>query len=77
MRELSDETLKKIAHELTENLRQNITVDWSARESVRAKLRLMVKRILRKYKYPPDQQDAAIALVLQQAEALGETWMAT
>lgn len=77
VRELSDETLKKIAHELTENLRQNITVDWSARESVRAKLRLMVKRILRKYKYPPDQQDAAIALVLQQAEALGETWMAT
>lgn len=57
VRELSDETLKKIAHELTENLRQNITVDWSARESVRAKLRLMVKRILRKYKYPPDQQE--------------------
>ena len=49
---LSDETLKKIAHELTANLRQNLTVDWSQRESVRAKLRLMVKRILRKYKYP-------------------------
>lgn len=48
-----DETLKKIAHELTENLRKNITVDWSKRESVRASLRLMVKRILRKYKYPP------------------------
>ena len=74
MRELSDETLKKIAHELTENLRQNITVDWSARESVRAKLRLMVKRILRKYKYPPDQQDATVELVLQQAKALGEAW---
>jgi type I restriction enzyme R subunit len=74
VRELSDETLKKIAHELTENLRQNITVDWSARESVRAKLRLMVKRILRKYKYPPDQQDAAVELVLRQAEALGEAW---
>jgi len=74
VRELSDETLKKIAHELTENLRQNITVDWSARESVRAKLRLMVKRILRKYKYPPDQQDGAVELVLQQAEALGEAW---
>lgn len=74
VRELSDETLKKIAHELTENLRQNITVDWSARESVRAKLRLMVKRILRKYKYPPDQQETAIDLVLQQAEALGEAW---
>ena len=74
VRELSDETLKKIAHELTENLRQNITVDWSARESVRAKLRLMVRRILRKYKYPPDQQDAAVELVLRQAEALGEAW---
>ncbi|MCK9608049.1 MAG: type I restriction endonuclease subunit R [Methylomonas sp.] len=75
VRELTDETLKLIAHELTENLRQNITVDWSQRESVRAKLRLMVKRILRKYKYPPDQQEAAIELVLQQAQALGEAWM--
>ncbi|CAB3690893.1 type I restriction endonuclease subunit R [Paraburkholderia rhynchosiae] len=74
VRELSDETLKKIAHELTENLRQNITVDWSERESVRARLRLMVKRILRKYKYPPDQQDGAVELVLQQAQALGEAW---
>jgi type I restriction enzyme R subunit len=59
--------LKKIAHELTENLRQNVTVDWSVRESVRARLRLMVKRILRKYKYPPDQQEGAVELVLQQA----------
>jgi type I restriction enzyme R subunit len=74
VRELSDEILKKIAHELTENLRKNLTVDWSARESVRAKLRLMVKRILRKYKYPPDQQEAAVELVLQQAQALGEAW---
>jgi type I restriction enzyme R subunit len=74
VRELTDETLKKIAHELTESLRQNISVDWSSRESVRAKLRLMVKRILRKYKYPPDLQDAAVELVLQQAQALGESW---
>ena len=74
VRELTDETLKKIAHELTENLRQNITVDWSERESVRAKLRLMVKRILRKYKYPPDLQDAAVELVLRQAEAIGDGW---
>ncbi|WP_114973844.1 type I restriction endonuclease subunit R [Rhodoferax ferrireducens] len=77
VRELTDETLKKIAHELTENLRQNLTVDWSERESVRAKLRLMVKRILRKYKYPPDLQDAAVELVLQQAQALGESWVLT
>lgn len=71
-----DEALKKIAHELTENLRQNLSVDWSERESVRAKLRLMVKRILRKYKYPPDLQEAAEDLVLQQAQALGESWAA-
>lgn len=72
--QLTDETLKKIAHELTENLRKNITVDWSKRESVRASLRLMVRRILRKYKYPPDMADAAVELVLQQAEVLGEQW---
>jgi type I restriction enzyme R subunit len=75
VRELSDETLKKIAHELTESLRQNLSVDWSQRESVRAKLRLMVKRILRKYKYPPDRQDEAVELVLQQAQALGDEWI--
>ena len=74
VRLLTDETLKKIAHELTENLRQNLTVDWSERESVRAKLRLMVKRILRKYKYPPDLQDGAVELVLQQAQVMGESW---
>ncbi|WP_020228146.1 N-6 DNA methylase [Acidovorax sp. MR-S7] len=74
VKELTDETLKKIAHELTENLKKNITVDWAQRESVRATLRLMVKRILRKYKYPPDQTDAAIELVLQQAESIGDSW---
>jgi type I restriction enzyme R subunit len=74
VRELTDETLKKIAHELTESLRQNLSVDWSERESVQAKLRLLVKRILRKYKYPPDLQDAAVALVLQQAQVMGESW---
>ncbi len=74
VRELTNETLKKIAHEPAENLRKNLTVDWSQRDSVQAKLRLMVKRILRKYKYPPDQQDAAVELVLQQAKALAEAW---
>jgi type I restriction enzyme R subunit len=78
VRELTDETLKKIAHELTENLRKNLSVDWSARKRA-AKLRLMVKRILRKYKYPPDQQEAAVELVLQQAQMIGENspWMQT
>jgi type I restriction enzyme R subunit len=74
VKELSDETLKKIAHELTENLKQNLTVDWSSRESVRARLRIMVKRILKKYKYPPDKQESAIELVLQQAKVMGESW---
>ena len=73
--ELGDEVLAKIAHELTDSLRQNVTVDWSNRDSVRAKLRLLVKRILRKYKYPPDQQEEAAQLVLAQAETLCEAWM--
>ena len=74
VRELSDEILKKIAQELTDNLRKNVTVDWAERESVRARLRLMVKRILKKYKYPPDQTDSAVDLVLEQAKALGAEW---
>jgi len=73
--ELGDEILRKIAQELTDNLRKNLSVDWSARDSVRAKLRIMVKRILRKYKYPPDGQEEAVQTVLQQAEALGEEWV--
>ncbi|MCC2638238.1 MAG: putative type restriction-modification enzyme subunit [Moraxellaceae bacterium] len=75
VRELGDEILAKIAHELTKSLRENVTVDWNNRDSVRAKLRLLVKRILRKYKYPPDRQEEAAQLVLQQAEVLCEAWM--
>jgi type I restriction enzyme R subunit len=71
---LKDETLKLIAQELTSSLRKNLTVDWPERESVRAKLRLMVRRVLRKYKYPPDMADDAVTLVLQQAEQFGEEW---
>ena len=74
VRELVDETLKKIAHELAESLRQNVSVDWAVRDNVRAKLRLMVKRILRKYKYPPVRQDEAVQLVLEQAESLCVEW---
>lgn len=73
-RELGDETLKKIAHELAESLRKSVSVDWAVRESVRASLRLMVKRILRKYKYPPTKQEEAIQLVLEQAESLSAEW---
>ena len=74
VREMGDDILKKIAHELAESLRQNISVDWSVRDSVRARLRLMVKRILRKYKYPPTKQEEAIKLVLEQAETLSAEW---
>lgn len=75
VRELGDEILAKIAHELTASLRSNVTVDWSQRDSIRAKLRLLVKRILRKYKYPPDQQEEAAEVVLRQAETLCEGWV--
>ena len=76
VRLLQDEILKKIAQELTTSLRANLKTDWSERESVRAQLRLMVKRILRKYKYPPDLEEAAVQLVLEQAQSLGEDWTA-
>ena len=75
VRELKDDTLKIIAQELTASLRQNVNVNWAQRESLRAQLRLMVKRILRKYKYPPDEEEEAVQLVLEQAEALGEEWV--
>jgi type I restriction enzyme R subunit len=74
VRELGDETLKKIAHELATSLRSNVSVDWAVRDSVRAKLRLLVRRILRKYKYPPVKQDEAVQMVLQQAESLCAQW---
>jgi type I restriction enzyme, R subunit len=74
VRELGDVILRKIATELTDQLRKNVSVDWSVRDTVRAKLRLLVKRILRKYKYPPDLEQRAIDLVLQQAETLSEAW---
>lgn len=57
-------------------MRGNLTIDWAVRESVRAKLRAMVKRILRKYGYPPDRQEAATNTVLQQAELFSARWMA-
>lgn len=74
VRELGDATLKKIAVELTQSLRRSVTVDWSKREAVRAKLRVMVKTLLRRYKYPPDRQEEATEVVLRQAEALSAEW---
>jgi len=74
VRDLGDETLKKIAVELTISLRRSITVDWAKRETVRAKLRVMVKTLLRRYKYPPDRQEEATETVLRQAESLSAEW---
>ncbi|MGO1069776.1 type I restriction endonuclease subunit R [Lysobacter sp. CA199] len=71
---LGDEKLRVIAHELLASLRENVSVDWAHRESARARLRVLVKRILRKYGYPPDLQDEAVQTVLQQAEALSASW---
>jgi type I restriction enzyme R subunit len=71
---LGDETLKNIARELVETVRKNATIDWTVRETVRAKLRVLVKRILRKYGYPPDQQEKATLTVLEQAELIAKDW---
>ena len=73
---MGDDKLRVIAHELLISLRENISVDWAHRESARARLRVLVKRILRKYGYPPDLQDEAVRTVLQQAEALSSGWAA-
>jgi type I restriction enzyme R subunit len=71
---LGDETLRAIARELTHTVRQNVTIDWTLRENVRAHLRTLVKRILRKYGYPPDKQEKATQTVLEQAEVLSAAW---
>jgi type I restriction enzyme R subunit len=74
VRELGDETLKKIAVELVVKLRGSVTVDWAKRETVRARLRVLVKTLLKRYKYPPDRQEEATDTVLRQAESLSAEW---
>jgi type I restriction enzyme R subunit len=73
---LGDETLRAIARELVATVRANVTIDWTVRENVRAHLRVLVKRILRKHGYPPDKQEKATQTVLEQAEVLSEAWVA-
>jgi type I restriction enzyme R subunit len=73
---LGDETLRAIARELVETVRNNVTIDWTLRENVRAQLRVLVKRILRKHGYPPDKQEKATQTVLEQAEVLSLEWAA-
>jgi type I restriction enzyme R subunit len=71
---LGEPTLKQIARELVETVRRNVTIDWAERENVRAHLRRLVKRVLRKYGYPPDKQEQATLTVLEQAELFGAEW---
>jgi type I restriction enzyme R subunit len=71
---MGDGALRAIAKELTDIMRKNVTIDWTQREAPRAKLRTLVKRLLRKHKYPPDKQAEAVNTVMEQAERLCETW---
>ena len=71
---LGDATLRAIAQELVRTVRANVTIDWTLRENVRAQLRVLVKRILRKHGYPPDKQEKATQTVLEQAELLSGGW---
>jgi type I restriction enzyme, R subunit len=73
---LGDETLRGIARELVVAVRNNVTIDWTLRENVRAQLRVLVKRILRKHCYPPDKQEKATQTVLEQAALLLAGWAA-
>lgn len=74
VRELGDDTLKQIAREITEKLRKSTTVDWQVRDSVRAQLKILVRRTLQRWKYPPDKAAEAIELVMKQAETLSNAW---
>lgn len=73
---MGEPALRVIAHELVASIRKNVTVDWMHRDAARARMRVLVKRLLRKYGYPPDLQDVAVQKVLQQAEALSADWAA-
>lgn len=71
---LGDETLRIIAQELVQAVQGSVTIDWTVRENVRAQMRVIIKRILRRYGYPPDKQARATELVLEQAEVLCNDW---
>lgn len=76
VRVLGDETLRMIARELVETVKRNTAIDWTLKESVKANLRRLVRRILNKYGYPPDKQPRAVQTVLEQAETLARDWVA-
>jgi len=74
---LGDETLRTMATELVATIRNNISIDWTIRDAVQAKLRVHVKRLLKKYRYPPDKQEIATLTVLEQAKLLCKDWAET
>ena len=74
MKVLGDETLQAIARDLVKTVRNNVAIDWAVRENVRAQMRVMVKRVLRRHGYPPDKQASAAELVLEQSETLSREW---
>ena len=74
---LGNETLRTIALELTQMIRKSVTIDWTQRDNVQAEIRLKVKKILRKYGYPPDKQEKATQTVLEQAELIARDWVAS
>jgi len=72
---LGDEGLRSLAQELVDRVKRNITIDWQVRENARAQIRVLVKRLLRQYGYPPDMEQRATELVLEQAEVLCKEWI--
>jgi type I restriction enzyme R subunit len=69
-----DEVLSHIAHDLVEAIRQSVTIDWTQKEAVRARMRAKVKRLLRKHGYPPDKREDAVVTVIEQAETVCREW---
>jgi len=74
---LGDEKLRELARVLVEKVRENTSIDWTIKENVRAKIKVIVKRILRRYGYPPDKQKMAVDRILKQSEIIAEDWVST
>jgi len=71
---MGDETLSQIAHDLVDAIHSSVAIDWTQKESVRAKMRIRIKRLLRKYGYPPDKREEAVITVIEQAEQVCRDW---
>lgn len=73
---MGDEVLAAIAHDLVAAIRASVTIDWTQKEAVRARMRTKIKRLLRKHGYPPDKQQAAVVTIIEQAEVVCREWAA-